>query len=62
MDKDIRYLLVGDIGGTNCRLQLLEIKGTSSRVLKTEKYPTQDLPTFSAAINLFLESEKQIQV
>ncbi len=44
MDKDTvegsRYLIVGDIGGTNCRLQLLRINGEASEVLHSEKYAT----------------------
>ena len=44
MDKDTgegsRYLIVGDIGGTNCRLQLLRINKEESEVVHSEKYST----------------------
>jgi glucokinase len=44
MDKDTaegsRYLIVGDIGGTNCRLQLLRINGEEFEVVHSEKYST----------------------
>lgn len=35
-----RYLIVGDIGGTNCRLELLKLLVTQGKSMKTESILT----------------------
>ena len=57
-DKDKICALIGDVGGTNCRLQLvrLDLKTRQSQIVKElTTYPSQKMEKFESAIELFLK-------
>lgn len=54
-----RYMIVGDIGGTNCRLNLMQcIEGKSPKHVFERRYKSQDLPSFPAALKQFIEESE----
>ena len=55
-----RYLLAGDIGGTNARLELHESDGDVSRVLLEQSFPSQAYATFETLLDDFLQLEPTI--
>ena len=48
------YALSGDIGGTNARIRLIEIVHGAARVLRTERYLSEDFDDFSSVLEKFL--------
>jgi len=49
-----KYLIVGDIGGTNCRLQMINLM-KNNEIVHSKKQSTKDTPTFHDAINGLIE-------
>lgn len=49
-----KYLIVGDIGGTNCRLQIVNLS-KSNEIILSQKRATKETPTFHDAINGLIE-------
>jgi glucokinase len=50
------HVLIGDIGGTNCRLELVDLQ--SEKVVKYIKYVTNDYPSLVEPMSDFLEEFK----
>ena len=49
-----KFLIVGDIGGTNCRLQMVSLS-EDNKITFAQKQATKDTPTFRDAINQLIE-------
>ena len=46
-------VLAGDVGGTNARLALVELDGSSARMVQRETYPSRDYPGLAAIVRRF---------
>ena len=58
--EDLIYSLIGDIGGTNCRLQVISFTPTSSEHtdVKTKFYKTVDYQNFTDCVHEFIQEFK----
>lgn len=54
VEEKSKYLIVGDIGGTNCRLQMINLT-KNNEIIHSQKQSTKETPTFHDAINGLIE-------
>lgn len=55
-------ILIGDIGGTNSRLQLVKLTTLNSEVVKAETFPSQNFPSILEIIEEFLREQPQPKI
>lgn len=53
-----QYLLIGDVGGTNCRFELHELDGSDYKPGVMKNYKTQEVPTLESGMNAFLQESQ----
>jgi len=47
-------ILAGDVGGTKTALALFDMQGVSFTLVREDRLPSRDFPTFEAAVARFL--------
>ncbi len=55
-------LLAGDIGGTNARLSLVQVRGGEARTLRGERYPSNSAKTLGDILVRFLSDSPGVKV
>jgi glucokinase len=55
-DPEAETFLVGDVGGTNCRLSLAQMGGGRVQLSSPQRYKCADFPSAEAALDAYLES------
>jgi glucokinase len=48
-------VLVGDVGGTNARLAIVDVDGRTARMVKEQKYPSREYPGLAPIVRRFCE-------
>ncbi len=48
-------VLAGDVGGTNARLAMVEVNGSSARIARETRYPSRDYPGLTPIVDRFCE-------
>ena len=51
----MKPILTGDIGGTKCRIALVEVMGTRVKIIREVTYKSRDYPLFETLVSDFLE-------
>jgi glucokinase len=48
-------VLAGDVGGTNARLAIVELNGSTARIVQQSRYPSHDYPGLAPIVRRFCE-------